>query len=474
MEFVGGQSLEQLLSRENRKLPLNLALSLARELAEALECAHLQGVVHRDLKPANILITEDKHAKIADFGVAKLNLANHTLAGRALGTPAYMSPEQLNGDPVDGRSDLFSLGVVLYTMVTGYRPFQGNSALTVSFKVVNREPIPATVLECQLPPGLDSVIDRAMAKDPAERYQSGKEMARDLEELAAGRQPVAKSVEPPAQSPTIETKLPVKKEERMKPSAEAKHTPESAQHRLVAHKLAKNVSRKVYIAMLACAAVLIFFGANRIFWHPSPAAAVIATQTSPPMPPVGEIAAPSITPPAKATETADEAPAAPPEAENSVSAPRKARESVEAAKPGSVIAKKPAKPRMISTQAAVKPASLISEPAASPIIPATLEIEIEHKFAEAQLTVWVDDQVSYTHALEGTDKKRLGLFHHVQGHEFHAMQIPPGSHRIKVQVTSGDQVPEKTANLTGDFTSGVEKKLHINFDKRGEMNLSLD
>src|ERR1700678_4061174 len=196
MEFVGGQSLDKLLTGEARKLPLDLALQLAHELAEALDCAHSQGVVHRDLKPANILLTEDGHAKIADFGVAKLNLANHTLAGRALGTPAYMSPEQLNGETVDGRSDLFSLGVVLYTVLTGYRPFQGNSALTVSFKVVNRDPVPASVLDTDLPPGLDYIIARAMAKDPAERYQRGMEMVLDIQELREGREPWSKTKQP--------------------------------------------------------------------------------------------------------------------------------------------------------------------------------------------------------------------------------------------------------------------------------------
>src|SRR5580658_6839920 len=193
MEFVRGQSLDKLLSREDRKLPADTALKLAHELAEALDCAHGQGVVHRDLKPANILITEDGHAKIADFGVAKLNLANFTLAGRTLGTPAYMSPEQLRGDAVDGRSDLFSLGVVLYTVLTGYRPFQGNSAATVSFKVVNRDPVPASVLDTDLPPGLDYIIARAMAKDPSQRYQRGMEMVLDIQEMRAGREPWSKT-----------------------------------------------------------------------------------------------------------------------------------------------------------------------------------------------------------------------------------------------------------------------------------------
>ena len=196
MEFVGGQTLDKLLSGDDHKLPMDTALQLTLELAEALDCAHGQGVVHRDLKPANILLTEDGHAKIADFGVAKLNLANQTLAGRALGTPAYMSPEQLNGDAVDGRSDLFSLGVVLYTMLTGHRPFQGNSAVTVSFKIVNHDPIAATLLNAELPPGLDYIIARAMAKDPAERYQRGMEMVLDIQHLQQGREPWSKTMLP--------------------------------------------------------------------------------------------------------------------------------------------------------------------------------------------------------------------------------------------------------------------------------------
>src|SRR2546430_1639094 len=134
LEYVSGEPLQRVLARE-KKLPLSKALKLAEELAEALDYAHAQGVVHRDIKPANILVTEDGHAKIADFGIAKLNLAHITLPGKALGTPAYMSPEQLEGEEVDGRSDLFSLGVILYSMLTGYRPFHGSSVTTVCFRI---------------------------------------------------------------------------------------------------------------------------------------------------------------------------------------------------------------------------------------------------------------------------------------------------------------------------------------------------
>ncbi|HZC23633.1 MAG TPA: serine/threonine-protein kinase, partial [Candidatus Binatia bacterium] len=156
LEYVPGETLNRILARE-RKLPLGKALKLAEELAEALDYAHSQGVVHRDIKPANILITAESHAKIADFGIAKLNLAHFTLPGRVLGTPAYMAPEQLSGEGCDGRSDLFSLGVILYVMTTGMSPFQGDSATTVCFKVANREPIAASALDLNLPPQLDAV-----------------------------------------------------------------------------------------------------------------------------------------------------------------------------------------------------------------------------------------------------------------------------------------------------------------------------
>ena len=178
MEYVSGRSLEEVLRTENGTLPLDTALQVTQELAEALDYAHAQGIVHRDVKPSNIIVAEDGHPKIADFGIAKLNVPDLPQTGHTLGTPAYMSPEQLRGDPVDGRSDLFSLGVILYQLLTGHRPFQGNSTRTISFKVLNRDPVPATALNAELCPELGHVIARAIAKDPSQRYQTGMEMAR--------------------------------------------------------------------------------------------------------------------------------------------------------------------------------------------------------------------------------------------------------------------------------------------------------
>ena len=183
MEFVDGVSLREFLEEKGGKLPLNTALQLAEELAEALDCAHGQGIVHRDMKPANILVTTSGSAKITDFGIAQLDLSHLTLPGHVLGTPAYMSPEQLSGEKVDGRSDLFSLGVILYSMISGYRPFQGNSVTTVCFKLANHDPLPPSALDPDLPPGVDKVISRAMAKSPADRYQRGLEFALDVREL---------------------------------------------------------------------------------------------------------------------------------------------------------------------------------------------------------------------------------------------------------------------------------------------------
>jgi serine/threonine protein kinase len=183
MEYVEGHSLQQLVSGESLTLPLSTTLRLVQEVAEALHYAHSQGVVHRDIKPANILVTPDGHPKIADFGVAKLNQTDLTLPGQILGSPAFMAPEQLTEEKTDARSDLFSLGVILYYMLTGHRPFQGNSTTTVCFKLVNHEPVPVSAFESRFSPELDRIVSQAMAKDPAQRYQSGMAMASDLQAL---------------------------------------------------------------------------------------------------------------------------------------------------------------------------------------------------------------------------------------------------------------------------------------------------
>ena len=466
MEFVGGQSLDKLLSRDDHKLPPETALQLTLELAEALDCAHSQGVVHRDLKPANILVTEDGHFKIADFGVAKLNLANHTLAGRALGTPAYMSPEQLNGEAVDGRSDLFSLGVVLYTVLTGYRPFQGNSALTVSFKVVNRDPIPATILNTELPDGLGYIIARAMAKDPAQRYQRGMEIVQDIQALREGREPWSKT-NPSKTNPASATADAGPSQTADEKAASSVPGPLEAAAKLpssalalplehgAAHNLLEQMRKKSFAGALLLVGLLVFGLRMAHFVRPQGAPPQNLARKRTPLPFGGEVV------PLKTTMAPPTAPAA------------KAVASV-ATTPTPVVKKTPKPVPAVRIYPALVKVARASSPTVSPAVsPATLEIEVDHKFAEAHLSIWVDDRLTYTHLLEGTDKKHLVVFHHVQGHEFHAMQISPGNHRLRVQVTSEVASYDQSATVTGDFASGQENVLHINFDKHSEMNLSL-
>jgi len=182
MELVEGESLEALLRREGR-LPELLAVDLVARIARALGFAHARGIVHRDVKPANILLAGDGAAKIADFGIAKLGGLGVTRAGRVLGSPFFMSPEQVQGLAVDGRSDLFSLGGVLYRAVTGELPFPGDGLVTVAFKVVQVDPRPIDPA-LGLLPRLADLIGRSMAKDPARRYATADEMAADLEAIA--------------------------------------------------------------------------------------------------------------------------------------------------------------------------------------------------------------------------------------------------------------------------------------------------
>ena len=189
MEYVEGRTLESLLTDpELEPRSLNASLELIKQVAEALDYAHTYNIVHRDIKPANIMVTADGRAKITDFGIAKLTQSEFTVPGQILGTPAYLSPEQLKGIPIDGRSDLFALGVILYWTLTGQKPFAGDPS-TVLYKVACEDPPPVTQLNPALPPELDRVVSGALAKDPSSRYQRGKELADDLDDLLHGRAP---------------------------------------------------------------------------------------------------------------------------------------------------------------------------------------------------------------------------------------------------------------------------------------------
>jgi eukaryotic-like serine/threonine-protein kinase len=189
MEFVAGQTLDQLLRESPESLPVEKSLGIVKQIAEALDYAHAQGIVHRDIKPANIILTPAGRAIIMDFGVARLRKSQLTMQGEVIGTPSFMSPEQVRGERVDGRADLFSLGVVLYWMLTREKPFTGDLA-TLMYKIVHENPAVPSAVNPSLSPDFDAVVARAMAKTREARYQTGDEFAGDLDCLLTGQTPL--------------------------------------------------------------------------------------------------------------------------------------------------------------------------------------------------------------------------------------------------------------------------------------------
>jgi serine/threonine-protein kinase len=161
---------------------MQTVLDYVIRIADGLDYAHLQGVIHRDIKPANIMLLKDKSLRITDFGIARITASSKTQTGTVMGTPSYMSPEQLAGKKVDGRSDLFSLGVMLYEMLTGSKPFEGESIAELLYKISNEKQPDPKLKNPNIPDSVVKVIDKALEKNPENRYQRGSEIANDLKE----------------------------------------------------------------------------------------------------------------------------------------------------------------------------------------------------------------------------------------------------------------------------------------------------
>jgi serine/threonine-protein kinase len=200
MEFMEGTTLQALLE-ETRMLDAEQVLHFSREICKGLDYAHAKGIVHRDVKPANIMITAQGALKVMDFGIAKAG-GSMTSTGQVLGTPNYMSPEQVKGRSLDGRSDLFSFGVILYEMLTGEKPFAGQNVTTIIYKIVNETPASPRDLDVSIHPGLSAIVMKALGKTADDRYQSGAELVHDLENYKrAGVTPQATQVLP--QTPPV-------------------------------------------------------------------------------------------------------------------------------------------------------------------------------------------------------------------------------------------------------------------------------
>jgi serine/threonine protein kinase len=428
MEYVAGQTLKKLLAPGYAKVPLETALRLAQEVAEALAYAHARGVVHRDIKPANIMITEDEHAKIMDFGVAKLDLSQRTQSGVLMGTPAYMSPEQLTGHSVDGRSDIFSLGVVLYTMLVGHRPFQGNGISTIGFKVVNNNPLPLTTINPALPPEIDTIVSRAIAKELDKRYQSGSDLANDLANLRQQLRDGNKDAPDPGllTATSFQTNRSAgssaQKTQPYNIATKATNPPvKPAKHGISRQKLYATVA----ITLLALAS-LVAFGRHRLK----------------PLTVSAKSAAPPFASASKETATAPTP-----------------------------------KPIITEPQAITDDESSISgSPKKSAVVPqpdANLRIDVEHPFSSGKVSLWVDGKLKYAEALHGEAKKKLILFRKTEGHTYDKIQLPSGKHSIRVRVQSTEQYYDLTNTITANLPENATQTLSVRCEKE-EVKLAVE
>ncbi len=519
MEYVEGESLSRLLAHNEGRLPMGAALRLAQEIAEALHLAHGQGIVHRDIKPENILITSEGRAKIADFGIARMDQSNLTLPGRVLGSPAYMSPEQLNGEHTDARSDLFSLGVVLYTMLTGHRPFQGNSTATVCFKVTNRDALPVSSWNVDFPQELDELVARAMAKNPAQRFQTGMEMARELQQFRkvheSEPQPLASIMRIIGQGPLadqLEPSAPQDKPLAVQhgPSAE-QHEPLAIQKTVIKEEKADSVSisdprsaiilsapsqqraQAVVVARVAkkalndrvallaahasspkaiaiTAAVLVVI-AGFAFWSKqkhsresegSSPAGVTRTISSP---------SPEMVPeqPTTASNSAADHEIKRPQSANADAARAIKSSKLQASSVQRHVSTTP----KVLVQSDVNVSTGVADGASAQdsvtvhmIHMADLRVTIDHSFEEAQASIFVDNREVYNEELHAEKKRRALVFSRTEGHQSGTITLLPGKHDIVARVQSPAYAYDATERLTQSFAPGSNHTLIIKCDKR--------
>ncbi len=423
MEFVAGRTLADLLDEAAGPLPREQALRWICQVAQALSFAHARGIIHRDVKPANIMIDGEGNAKLTDFGIARLRHTQLTTAGDLLGTPAYMSPEQVQGNPVDSRSDIFSLGILLYWTLTGSKPFDGENPGEVMFKIAYQDPAPATQLAPSLAPGFDYVIARALAKDPAHRYADAREIALDIEDLLAGRAPRSQATAPPL--PAAATAAPPKPTERtvMVPAAEM----------VLPLPAAGKPQRRATDAKVVLAAAA----------HAGKAAAQYAV--------------------AGAKEGARFVRGLP---WQRWGAALKSGWQRFRALPGKV---------QLGVAGVLLVALLFAlwEPLFSP--KANLSIRCTHDLSAGVLTILVDEQEVLQGELTGSTQRRMGVFRRTEGIYAATARIPVGLHVIRVRIRSEDERMLASREVQGRFSKDETRVLVVQFESRtGGMRIALD
>ena len=453
MEFVDGHTLDSAMKRGER-FTLNRVCEIGEQLADALGYAHRQGVIHRDIKPANILMTSrevygSERPRITDFGIAKLAASEITTTGQMLGTPAYMPPEQFTGAPIDGRADLFSLGVILYSLAAGEQPFLGETMTAVSYKVVHVDPIPPSKLNPAIPPALEGVILKCLAKNPAARYQTGEELAEDLATLRVNPNATLASTAPAASDPNAT--LAAAPSSISHPPA---HTYSTTQKpaAAAAKKPSKPIKHEtiVAVALLAVAAA----GAGGWFLHRLYHLGHVPSQrqtVTPPAPqPVVPFGSPDL-PPAPAVPEA-KTPAAPAKPTPSKPAPVTAKPQTAADKttppPATKPTPTPTPAANTTTPPATTPATAASDPhKLDPNANSKFKIELSHIPNGVPLTVEMNKAV-YLRFISGDKTDLNNLF------------VPPGVQTFHVIAQNGGKQIDSNI-VSSEFKAKKKKNFKI-------------
>jgi serine/threonine-protein kinase len=406
LELLRGRTLQAILS-ERGPLPWRDALSLAEKVAEGLHHAHEHGIVHRDIKPANIMVLDSGQPKIMDFGIAKVDTAPLTAAGQLFGTPLYMSPEQALGRPADARSDLFSLGSVLYEMVTGRRAFAADSVPGIMLQVAQTDPPPASSIVPGVPEDADYALARCLAKDPARRYQDGRALAEDLRDICHGTRPRSRPAGRPRTSGAatiVSSRMPLPPGQGATPSG-----PAGALERPAPGGVRGSKAKLLLAAALVAAAAVVGYLA------------------------MGGLGKGRATPSAAAPGPAEPAQAvAPATPEASAQPGSQAEGSVDRALD-----------RVASLLVGQKPAHLV--------------IDLEHTLKSGTLRVWVDEKSVLEEGLDSRVTKRFAGIDLRKGRRQDSLEVSPGRHEVKVQVAWDDNV--KTESIWANFKPGTERRL---------------
>jgi len=451
MEFISGKTLADALKKGER-LTVDRVCEIGQKIAEALGYAHSHGVVHRDIKPANILLTSKEtygieRPKITDFGVAKMAAGHTTLTGQILGTPAFMPPEQFTGAPIDGRADIFSLGVVLYWMATGEQPFPGESFTAVSYKVVHTEPVPPRKLNPSLPAKLESIILKCLAKNPDERFQTGEDLARELGELrvgitSTGLQSAAARV-PAAGSDPNATFI------ESRPVMQTAQTAAQPSERAAA---ANNKSRNVLV-LAALVAAAILAGSWILLRHKETPVAQIAPA------------------PSTAVSEAPPAPAPPPVVSASVSTQPAAAPAPTAPVPNTLAVPKPAASAATKADKKAPAAETTPAPKTEPALPELAALDFNPKTLDpksnAKLKIEADQMPAYLDFAVEMDGK-LYLRRSAEGSKalFDDLYVPPGLHEFRVTSASGS-VRKSSNTVSMEFKAKKRQNLKIELRTQG-------